>query len=119
MENFLKQTVKWNKFELLIDKNLFNKDIVLKAAYTFLDKWYFFFKLDKNWDLILQFTSKNWILENSETIIANFSDELLSTYLRDKLERDNKNIREKRIPRIVHDKLKQLIKSEKSIIMCK
>jgi hypothetical protein len=30
-----------------------------------------------------------------EDIIADFSDELLSVYLRDKLEKDNKEIREK------------------------
>lgn len=95
MENFLKETINWNKFELLIDKNIFNKDIVLKAAYTFLDKWYFFFKLDVDWNLLLQFTPKNWVKENPKDIIWAFYDELLSVYLRDKLEHNNKHIREK------------------------
>ncbi len=95
MEKFLNEIVQWNKFELLIDSNIFLKDIVLKAAYNFLDKGYFFFKLDKNNNIILQFTVKNWIKESPESIIWDFSDELLSVYLRDKLEHDNKDIREK------------------------
>ena len=94
MENFLNKIVDWNKFELLIDKNIFDKDIVLKAAYNFLDKWFFFFKLDSNWNIILVFTKREEIKEKSEEIIANFSDELIAVYLRDKLEKENKTIRE-------------------------
>jgi len=95
MEKFLNEIVDGNKFELLIDSKIFNKNIVLKAAYNFLDKWYFFFKLDEKWNIILQFTTKEGIKETSEKIIWDFSDELLSVYLRDKLEHDNKDIREK------------------------
>lgn len=95
MENFIKKDIEWNKIEFLIDKNLFSKDIVLKAAYNFLDKWYFFFKLDENSNIILQFTSKEGELAESDKIIWDFSDELLSVCLRDKLEHDNKEIREK------------------------
>lgn len=95
MEKFLNEIVQWNKFELLIDSKIFSKEIVMKAAYNFLDKWYFFFKIDKNNNIILQFTAKNWIKESPESIIWDFSDELLSVYLRDKLEHDNKDIREK------------------------
>lgn len=95
MENFIKKDIEWNKIEFLIDKNLFSKDIVLKAAYNFLDKWYFFFKLDENSNIILQFTSKEGELVESDKIIWDFSDELLSVCLRDKLEHDNKEIREK------------------------
>lgn len=94
MENFLKQIVEWSKFELVIDKNIFNKDIVLKAAYNFLDKWYFFFKIDSNENIILVFTKREESKETADEIIANFSDELISVYLRDKLEHDNKEIRE-------------------------
>ncbi len=94
MENFLNKIVDWNKFELLIDKNIFDKDIVLKAAYNFLDKWFFFFKLDNNQNIILVFTKREECREKSEEIIANFSDELISVYLRDKLEKENKTIRE-------------------------
>lgn len=95
MEGFLKEYIEWNKFELLIDTNIFSKEIILKAAYNFLDKGYFFFKFDEKNNIILQFTPKVWILENPERIIWDFSDELLSVVLRDKLEKDNKDIREK------------------------
>lgn len=95
MEVLLNEIVEWEKFELIIDSNIFNKDIVLKTAYSFLDRWYFFFKLDEKENIILQFTRKEGINEDSKKIIWDFSDELLSTYLRDKLEHDNKNIREK------------------------
>jgi len=95
MEAFLKELIKWNKFELLIDTNIFEKDIVLKTAYQFLDRWYFFFKLENNWNIILQFTTREDSKEKPENIIADFSDELLSVYLRDNLEKENKDIREK------------------------
>lgn len=94
MEGFIKELVKWEKFELLIDWKIFDKDIVLKAAYNFLDRWYFFFKKDKDDNLILQFTKKDWEKQEPEDTILDFSDELLSVYLRDKLEKDNKKIRE-------------------------
>ena len=95
MEAFLNEIIKWEKFELLIDTKIFNKDIILKAAYTFLDRWYFFFRQDDKKNIILQFTKKEDNKENAKKIIGDFSDELLSTYLRDKLEHDNKDIREK------------------------
>ncbi|MDD3646552.1 MAG: His-Xaa-Ser system protein HxsD [Candidatus Gracilibacteria bacterium] len=95
MEGFLKEYIEGNKFELLIDTNIFSKEIILKAAYNFLDKGYFFFKFDEKNNIILQFTPKVGILENPERIIGDFSDELLSVVLRDKLEKDNKDIREK------------------------
>lgn len=95
MEQFLNKQISGNVFELLIDKDIFAKDIVLKASYNFLDKGYFFFKLDEKQNIILQFTVKEWVNESAEAIIGEFSDELLSVYLRDKLEHDNKDIREK------------------------
>lgn len=95
MEQFLNKQINWNAFELLIDKNIFSKDIVLKAAYNFLDRGYFFFKLNEDKNIILQFTPKDWVNENPEKIIWDFTDELLSVYLRDKLEHNNKDIREK------------------------
>jgi hypothetical protein len=58
MEAFLNEVVEGEKFELTIDSKIFNKDIVLKTAYTFLDRGYFFFKLDKEGNIILQFTKK-------------------------------------------------------------
>lgn len=95
MEKFLNEVVEGNKFELLIDTKIFSKEIALKAAYNFLDLGYFFFKLDNKDNLILQFTKKDWIKETPENIILDFSDELLNVYLRNKLEHDNKDIREK------------------------
>jgi hypothetical protein len=59
MEQFLNKQINGNVFELLIDKYIFAKDIVLKAAYNFLDRGYFFFKLDTNQNIILQFTAKD------------------------------------------------------------
>jgi hypothetical protein len=38
MEAFLKKVVEGKKFELLIDVKIFDKDIVLKTAFSFLDK---------------------------------------------------------------------------------
>lgn len=95
MKEFLKEKVKWDKFELLIDSKIFSKDIVLKAAYNYLDKGYFFFFLDEDKNIVLQFTKKQWVKNKPEEVIWDFSDELLSVYLRDKLEKDNKDIREK------------------------
>ena len=95
MEAFLNEIVEWEKFELTVDAKIFNKDIVLKASYTFLDRWYFFFKLDEKENIVLQFTKRDDNSEDPKTVIWDFSDTLLETYLRDKLEHDNKDIREK------------------------
>ena len=86
--------VEWEKFELLIDTKIFHQDIVLKASFPFLDQWYFFFKLDKDNNLILQFTRKDWIAVKPEKVIWDFYDSIIETMLRDKLEKDNKQIRE-------------------------
>lgn len=37
MSHFLKQILQKDGFELLIDTHIFSKDIILKAAYNFLD----------------------------------------------------------------------------------
>lgn len=105
MNEFIKKEVDWDKFELLIDSKIFSKEIVLKAAYTFLDKWYIFFLLDEKKNIILQFNKKEWIKEKSENIIWDFSWELLNVYLRDKLEKDNKIIREKIISTAINSSL--------------
>ncbi len=94
MTNFLTvEKTSW-KCYLEIDTKLFKKDIILKAAYQFLDQAYFFFRINSKNNIELQLTLRNKD-KNYEEILANFSDELLSVYLRDKLEKDNKNIREK------------------------
>lgn len=94
MSSFLKETVAWKNFELLIDVKIFPKDIILKASYNFLDKGYFFFKYDETSNIVLEFTLKADCKEDSRVIIWEFSDELLDVYLRDKLEKDNRVIRE-------------------------
>lgn len=94
MEAFLNEIIEWERFELLIDTKIFNKEVILKAAYTFLDRWYFFFKLD--WEnMILQFTKRWDNKEDAKNIISDFTDELLSTLLRSNLEVTNKEIRER------------------------
>ena len=94
MTEFLKQEIKGNVFELLIDSSLFKSDIALKAAYNFLDRGYFFFKLNEDKNIILQFSLKEGVKEVPEKIIKDYSDELLNVSLRHKLEKENKTIRE-------------------------
>lgn len=94
MSYFLKETIQGRWFELYIDTKVFPKDIILKTAYNFLDEMYFFFRYDEKRNFILEWNLKSdtqyWI----EDIVASFSDELLNVYLRDKLERENRVIRE-------------------------
>ena len=95
MKEFLKkQELQADTFELLIDANLFTADIVMRAAYNFLDRGNFFFSLDANRDIILQCNRKDGVTEPTEQIVRDYSDELLSTHLRATLERDNRTIRE-------------------------
>jgi His-Xaa-Ser system protein HxsD len=94
MQKFLNETIEKSQFELLIDTKIFPKDIILKASYNFLDRGYFFFKYDMNENIILQFTKREDNIEEPKNIIADFSDELLSTLLRHNLEKENKEIRE-------------------------
>ena len=94
MEAFLNEIIEGEKFELLIDTKIFSKEIILKSAYSFLDKWYFFFKFDNDKNILLQFTKKDWVKIEPQVVIWEFTDCLLDTYLRDKLEKDNKIIRE-------------------------
>lgn len=92
---FLKKNVEWGTFELILDSNIFPKDIILRSAYMFLDKGYFFFKTGATDNqIILQFTPKDGIKTSPEVIIWEYSDELLNMYLRDRLEKDNQTIRE-------------------------
>ncbi len=106
MEAFLNEVVKWSKFELTIDTSIFPQDIILKAAFGFLDQGYFFFKKDKK-TIILHFTRKENISTKPEKIIWDFSDSLLETYLRNKLEKDNKAIREIIVERAINWPLDQ------------
>ena len=96
MNWILNEKIEEKKFELLIDINVFSKDIILKSAYAFLNKWYFFFKQDDNSNIVLQFNSKKSI--NSDIIkkiIDDFLDELLFVSIRKNIEKNNKVSREK------------------------
>ncbi len=106
METFLKKEIKAWKFELIIDTQIFSKDIILKSAFVYLDQWYFFFKYDKE-NIILQFTQKDWVDVSPEIIIWEFSDTLLEMTLRDKLEKDNKTIREAIVEKAINGPLDQ------------
>jgi len=107
MEAFLNTIIEWKKVELTIDTNIFEKDIILKTAFSFLDRWYFFFKEDENKNIILQLTKREDNKENLEIIIWDFSDSLLEFYLRTKLEKDNKIIRETIVKKAINWPLDQ------------
>lgn len=94
MHSFLQAQSDEARFELLIDTQIFPKEIILKAAYNFLDKWYFFFAHNSEGNIILQYSSKPDVTLAPQEVIWEFSDSLLETLLRDKLEKDNKVIRE-------------------------
>lgn len=102
MSHFLKKINHTNGFELTIDTSIFEKDVILKAAYNFLDIGYFFFRYDKDKNIILECRAKEWVDYSTEKIIGEYSDELLATYLRDKLEKDNKVIREAIINKAIY-----------------
>jgi len=104
MEAFLHEIKQGETLELLIDTNIFHKDIILRSAYAFLDRAYFFFKFDENKNIILQLTKK-WNTASLWEILADFSDEMLAVYLRDRLERDNKTIRETIVQKAINGPL--------------
>ncbi|GAB0175105.1 MAG: hypothetical protein HHAS10_09840 [Candidatus Altimarinota bacterium] len=90
---FLSKNQENNRLELLIDGGIFSEAVVMKAAYMFLDRCYFFFKRDGE-NTLVQIHPKENQRWSSEAFALEYSDELLATLLRDKLERDNKTIRE-------------------------
>ncbi|MCH8518870.1 His-Xaa-Ser system protein HxsD [Candidatus Gracilibacteria bacterium] len=94
MSHFITQIENQEGFELLIDTHIFSKDIILKAAYNLLDQAYFFFKYDSDNNIILECRKKEGINIETKIVLGEYSDELLNVYLRDKLEKENKIIRE-------------------------
>lgn len=94
MTKFLKEIIKDTKFELTIDTKVFKKNIILKAAYCFLDKWYFLFNYDKNKNIILNFIKKDEQKEDTKKILLDFTDELLNTQLRYIIEKENKQTKD-------------------------
>ena len=117
MQKFLKKIIEWDKLELTIDTKIFSKDIILKTAFSFLDRGYFFFKEDENKNIILQLTKrdphsispKGREVEQIELekIVWDFSDALLEFYLRNKLEIENKFIRETIVEKAINGPLDQ------------
>jgi len=106
MTDFLKETIKWKKFEILIDTSIYKKEIIFKTAYLFLDKGYFFFrKEDKN--LIVQFTLKSWEKIKLEKIIKDFNNELLNNILRWIIVKENKTVRDEIITSAIKNSLRE------------
>ena len=93
MHPFLSQNFENNRLELFVDGWLFSDTIALKAAYGFLDRAYFFFRKDGA-HTIVQICPKEDQRWSAETFALEYSDELLATSLRDRLEKENKEIRE-------------------------
>lgn len=94
MNAFLSQNSENNRLELRVDTALFSPQVVMKAAYTFLDQAYFFFRKDDDGSILVQITPKESVEWTAEKFALEYSDELLATLLRYNLERDNKEIRE-------------------------
>jgi len=92
MESFFKEVVKGEEFEMIIDTQIFSKDIILKAAYNFLDTAYFFFCYTQEDDISLILTRKSESVCNLESVLLEFSDSLLESHLRAILEKDNQHI---------------------------
>lgn len=90
---FISKNHENNRLELLVDGSIFPDSIAMKAAYTFLDRCYFFFKKDGD-NTIVQIHPKENQRWSGEAFALEYSDELLATLLRDKLEKENKTIRE-------------------------
>lgn len=100
MEGFVKQGAKKWFFELLVDKEFFCKEALMRAAYKFLDLWYFFFKLDKSGNYVVEFSAKD-AKSDTNKLIWDFYNELLNVELRIKMEKKNWKIREKIVDRAI------------------
>lgn len=93
MFHFLSKEIEGNRCELRIDPQLFSSHIAMKAAYTFLDRAYFFFYIQEG-ALIVQITPKEWQDWDAEKFAWEFSDELLAYSLRLQVEVENKTVYE-------------------------
>ena len=85
---FISQSTENGRTKFLIDTNIFPVEISMKAAYAFLDRAYFLFKKDGE-NLVVQIHPKPWQELSGEHFALEFSDELLATYLRAKIEEEN------------------------------
>ena len=104
MKKFLSTSVEKNTFELLIDTRIYSKDIIIKSAYNFLDRGYFLFSYEDE-NIVLSFTLKDEFSQSAEHVLWEYSDELMSVYLRDTLEKENKVIREAIVTKAINGPL--------------
>ncbi len=94
MDDFFSIKAEWKKWELILDTSIYAQDIIFKAAYNLLDIGYFFFHYDADKRLVLSISLKDGVETDIEEIFGRYSNQLLDTYLRDRLEKDNQKIRE-------------------------
>lgn len=93
MKQFIREDYENHSVELLIDTQLFEPTVAMKAAYVFLDRAYFFFSL--SWEgLVVQIQPKNTDGWDAKKFANEYSDELLAMLLRVKVENENKVVRE-------------------------
>ena len=93
MEAFLSNNIENNRLELVVDTSLFPIDVIMRSAYAFLDRSYFFFRTTDS-GIIVQIQPKENVQWSAEKFALEYSDELLATYLRIRVEQDNKTVRE-------------------------
>lgn len=93
MTSFLSENTENNRLELLVDGSIFSDILAMKAAYMFLDRAYFLFKKD-NHNTIVQIHPKTGEQWDATKFALEYSDELLATALRARIEQENKEIRE-------------------------
>ena len=93
MEVFFTKNIDNQRMELVVDTSLFSSDVIMRSAYAFLDRAYFLFRtIDKG--VIVQIQPKESQTWTPEKFALEYSDELLATHLRVRVEQDNKTIRE-------------------------
>lgn len=93
MKGLIRETKEQGVIEIVIDTRIFSKDIVVDTAYSFLDRGYFFFYFETETDLIVQYRPKKG-RKMDDFLLPDFYDSLLEFSLREKLESENKVIRE-------------------------
>jgi His-Xaa-Ser system protein HxsD len=93
MEAFFTKNIENQRMELMVDNSIFPAEVIMRSAYAFLDRAYFFFRMTET-GILLQIQPKEWQTWDAEKFALEYSDELLATYLRVRVEKENKMIRE-------------------------
>ncbi len=94
MKKFLRELVHDETFELLIDTSLFSEEIIMNAAFNLQNLGYFSFQKNEDARMILSFTRKSGVKLPAKEILGRYNNQLLEVALRDKVEKQNKTIRE-------------------------